>query len=87
MFTCMKVLNPLVVQGGLYMWNMNCWDKQQATGWAKINKLDTRSVCAREGLSLAQGRGQDELIREVLQGIGAQVCINVYKKIMMFVIR
>ncbi len=34
----------------------------------------------REGLSLSQGRDQDGHIREVLQGIAAQVCINLYKR-------
>jgi hypothetical protein len=32
------------------------------------------------------GQGQDGLIREVLQGVAAQVCINVYNKFGMFVI-
>jgi hypothetical protein len=44
-------------------------------------------VWVREGLSLTQGRGQDEHIEEVLQEIAAEVCINLYKEVMMFVIR
>ncbi len=62
MFTCIKVLNCLVVKGGLYMWNMNHWNKQQSTGWAKTNKL-TQDKCRWgrlwEGLSLTQGQDQD----------------------------
>jgi hypothetical protein len=38
MFTCIRVLNRLVVKGGLYVWNTSRWDKQ-AAGWAKTNKL------------------------------------------------
>ncbi len=77
MFTCIKVTSHLVVKGGLHVLNMNRWDKQQAAGWAKTNKVDTRQVQARKGLSLTRGRGQDGHIREVLQRIAAQACINV----------
>ncbi len=56
-------------------------------GGPKTNKLGTRQVRAREGLSLTRGRGQDEPIREVLPGIAAQVCINVYNKFIMLMIR
>ncbi len=80
MFTCIKVISRLVVKGGLHVLNMNCWDKQQAAGWAKTNKVDTRQVQARKRLSLTRGRGQDGHIREVLQRIAAQACINVYRK-------
>ncbi len=55
---------------------MNCWDKQQAAGWAKTNKEDTIWQRAGSGLSLTWGRGQNGHIREVLQGIAAQVCIK-----------
>jgi hypothetical protein len=85
MFTYIKVLSSLVVRGGLYVWNMNHWDKQQVTGWAKTNKLGARQVWAREGLSLTLGRGQDGRIRKVRQGIAAEVCINVYNKFIMIV--
>ncbi len=78
-FTCIKVLSGLVVKGGLHVWNMNRWDKQQAAGWAKTNKVDTRYERVRKGHSLMWGRGQDGHIPEVLQGIAAQVCINVYR--------
>jgi hypothetical protein len=36
-------------QGRVHVSNMNCWNKQQDTGWAKTNKEDT---CGRE---LARG--------------------------------
>ncbi len=59
--------------------HMNGWNKQQAAGWVKTNKVDTRQEGAGEGLSLTRGRGQDGHVREVLQGIAAQVCLNVYR--------
>ncbi len=52
------------------------WDKQQAAGWAKINKGDTIWKRAGSRLSQTQGRSQDGRIREVLQGIAPQVCIK-----------
>ncbi len=36
-----------------------------------------------EGVSLPPGRGLNGLIREVVQRIAAQVCMNVIQKIMM----
>jgi hypothetical protein len=41
--------------------------------------LQTRWTQDRKGLSLTPGRGQDGHICEVLQGIAAQVCMNVYR--------
>ncbi len=41
-------------------------------------------VQAWEGLSLTRRRGQDGCIREVLQGIAAQVCMDLYNKHMIF---
>jgi hypothetical protein len=53
---------------------MNRWNKQQAAGWAKTNTNDTIWKTDGKRLSPYQGRGQDGRIREVLQGIAAQVC-------------
>jgi P2-related tail formation protein len=55
---------------------MNHWNKEQVDGWAKTNKKDTRYEQAGKGFSLTRGRGQNGHIREVLQGIAAQVCIK-----------
>jgi hypothetical protein len=55
---------------------MNRWDEQQAAGWAKTNKDDTIWKRASRGFSLTRGQGQNERIREVLQGIAAQVYIK-----------
>jgi hypothetical protein len=52
------------------------WDEQQAARWAKINKEDTKWKRVGSGLSQTRGPGQDGRIREVLQGIAAQVCIK-----------
>jgi hypothetical protein len=56
--------------------NMNCWNKQQAAGWAKTNTEDTLWKRVGTRLSLTRGLGQDGCIREVLQEIDTQVCIK-----------
>jgi hypothetical protein len=51
--------------------------------WVGQIKYNWMRVCARWGeLSLNQGRGQDGRIREVLQKIAVQVCIDVYSGFM-----
>ncbi len=59
MLTCKKVLRPLVVKGGLYVWDMNRWDKQHVTRWARTNITGWGRVQAWGELSLNRGRGQD----------------------------
>jgi hypothetical protein len=41
MFTCIKVLSRLVVKGGCSV-KYESLGQQQAAGWAKTNKVDTR---------------------------------------------
>jgi hypothetical protein len=65
---------------------MNRWDKQKLLAGPRQTSWVQEKCEAREGLSPTRGRGQDGCIREVPQGIAAQVCINVYNKFVMFVI-
>ncbi len=54
MFTCIKVLRPPVVKGGLCVRYMNRWDKQCVSGWARTNT--TKGItCA------SMGRAQSNL--------------------------
>ncbi len=84
MFTCIKVLRPPAVKGGLCVWNMNHRGKQHVAGWARTNIIEWEPLQAWKELSLNRGQGQDGRIREVLQRIAAQVCMNVYNKPVMF---
>jgi hypothetical protein len=60
---------------------MNRWDKQHVAGWARTNITEWTTFLS---IGRARGRGQDGRIRKVLQGIAAQVCMDVYNEPMIF---
>ncbi len=71
-------VKPSSCQGRVHVWNMNRWDKQQDTGWAKKQTRKIQYMWKRAGkrFSLTRGRGQDGCIREVLQ---ESSCSSMYK--------
>jgi hypothetical protein len=70
MFTCIRVLNRLVVKGGLYVCNTSSWDKQ-AAGWAKTNKL-----AKVHGAEFCYGYGPQHRISLSVMGNGAESLTN-----------
>jgi hypothetical protein len=56
---------------------MNRWDKQHVAGWTRTNRAEWATYSGMGGLSLTLEQGQDGRIREVLQGVAAQVCMDV----------
>ncbi len=79
MFTCMKVVKPYNSCKGRVE-RVKYEPLEQTTFcWVGQNKQNQESnmFVHGEGFSLTPGLGQNGRIREVLQGIAAQVCKNV----------
>jgi hypothetical protein len=64
------------------MWNMNRWDEQQATRWAKTNKDDTIWKGGGKRLSLTRGWGQDGHIHEY---VNSYFYTSMYKMYMVLI--